>query len=318
MSKVRFHVRHDTHYAYDQPVGESRQMLRLTPRELPWQKTLSHRLQIDPEPTRQNAFVDAFGNPVLAIDLRSDHESLTVRAEGWIELAARCAEPRESPPWKQVREALAYVAGKRYDAELMVASQFCFESRHVRVKREFAAYAAACFDDDCTLLEGSSRLMERIFEDFTFDPEATTVSTPVTEVFENKRGVCQDYAHFMVSCLRSIGLAARYVSGYLLTHPAPGKPRLVGADATHAWVALFCPRNGWIEFDPTNKLRPELEHIILGWGRDFADVSPLRGVLLGGGSHDPGIEVSVVPEEEFEDFYRETDDAPAPLLPGIA
>lgn len=316
-ASIRYHLRHDTRYEYDQPVGESHQLLRLVPRNLPAQKIHSHRLEIDPQPTRQDGFVDAFGNEVRTIDLEIDHSALLIRAEAWVEVSAREQPAEAILPWQHTRLALAYSAGKHYSPEQLDACRFLYESRHVRVKREFAAYASECFGMADSLLSGATRLMERIFDEFTFDPSATTVSTPVTEVFEKKRGVCQDYAHFMISCLRSIGLPARYMSGYLLTRPPPGKPRLIGADATHAWVAVFCPSAGWIEFDPTNNIQPRMEHIVLGWGRDFADVSPLRGVLIGGGSHDPEIEVTVVPESEFHDVYRDVEDAPTPLLPGI-
>ena len=139
--------------------------------------------------------------------------------------------------------------------------------------------------------------MHKIFSEFTFDSEATQVATPLVEVLERRRGVCQDFAHLMLACLRSRGLAARYVSGYLLTQPPPGKPLLIGADASHAWVSVFCAVSGWVDFDPTNNVRPALEHITLAWGRDFSDVSPLRGVILGGGSHDPQVRVTVIPLE---------------------
>ncbi len=140
--------------------------------------------------------------------------------------------------------------------------------------------------------------MEKIFREFAFDAQATQVATPLSEVLERRRGVCQDFAHLMLACLRSRGLAARYVSGYLLTRPPPGQPRLIGADASHAWVSLYCPRNGWVDFDPTNNILPDREHITLAWGRDFSDVSPLRGVILGGGSHDPEVRVTVLPVAE--------------------
>ncbi|MCB1912334.1 MAG: transglutaminase family protein [Rhodocyclaceae bacterium] len=318
MSELRYHIRHDTRYEYDQPVGESRQMLRLTPRDLPWQRCLSHRLVVEPQPTRSNDFVDDFGNRVRTLHLQSDHDALIIRAESWVAL-----EPRNWPAledslnWERVRSALAYQAGRHFPPDLLDANRFLFESRHVRVKREFADYADECFPEGVPILIGAKHLMNRIFDEFTFDPEATTVSTPVTEVFEKRRGVCQDFAHFMLSCLRSIGLAARYMSGYLLTRPPEGKPRLIGADATHAWIAVYCPESGWVDFDPTNNVMPDLQHITLGWGRDFADISPLRGVLLGGGSHDPEIEVTVVPEGEFDEVYAEVEDAPS-WLPGLA
>ncbi|MDY0012608.1 MAG: transglutaminase family protein [Rhodocyclaceae bacterium] len=305
MSSQRYHVLHDTIYRYDQPVGESRQLIRLSPRTLPWQKVLAHRLEIQPEPTRSADFLDGFGNPVRAIHLEADHEALLIRAESWIELAPRALpELARTPSWESVRDTLAYRAGRRYPPEVLEATAFRFESTHVRVKREFAHYAHQAFGTGRPVLDGVRALMGRIFEEFTFDPEATDVSTPVTDVFATKRGVCQDFSHFMISCLRSLGLAARYTSGYLLTRPPPGKPRLVGADATHAWVSVFCPGLGWVDFDPTNDLLPGLEHITLGWGRDFADVSPLRGVILGGGSHEPAIAVTVVPESEFDQVYE--------------
>lgn len=301
---LRYHVLHDTAYHYDQPVGESRQLLRLSPRTLPWQNCLAHRIEVHPEPSRIDEFVDGFGNAVTSLHLEADHAQLLIRAESWIELLPRAMLPvGESAPWESVHQDLAYRAGRRYSPEALEATVFKFESTHVRVKREFAAYSQEVFSPERPLLDGVAALMERIHEEFSFDPEATDVSTPVTEVFAKKRGVCQDFSHFMISCLRSIGLPARYVSGYLLTRPPPGKPRLIGADATHAWVSVYCPRQGWVDFDPTNNLQPNLEHITVGWGRDFADVSPLRGVILGGGEHEPEISVTVVPEQEFDLVY---------------
>lgn len=301
---LRYHILHDTAYHYDQPVGESRQLVRLTPRALDWQRSLAHRIEVQPEPSRIDEFIDGFGNPVTSLHLEADHDELLIRAESWIELLPRqILAPAISPAWETVREVLSYRAERRLAAEALEATVFKFESTHVRVKREFAAYALEVFGPGRPLLDGVAGLMERIHEEFTFDPEATDVSTPVTEVFATRRGVCQDFSHFMISCLRSLGLAARYVSGYLLTRPPPGKARLVGADATHAWVAVFCPRQGWVDFDPTNNLQPGLEHITVGWGRDFADVSPLRGVILGGGEHEPEISVTVVPEREFDLVY---------------
>jgi transglutaminase-like putative cysteine protease len=152
-------------------------------------------------------------------------------------------------------------------------------------------------------VEAADALMRMIHRDFRFDATATETFTPVEQAFKARRGVCQDFSHIMIACLRSVGLAARYMSGYILTHPPEGKERLVGADATHAWVAVFVPDFGWLELDPTNALRPDLEHITLGWGRDFSDITPMRGVLLGGGDHEPEIAVTVVPEEEFASLY---------------
>jgi transglutaminase-like putative cysteine protease len=167
----------------------------------------------------------------------------------------------------------------------------------VHLKRSFVEFSESCFPPGRPLLLGVQALMEKIFNEFTFDAEATQVATPLVEVLEKRRGVCQDFAHLMLACVRSRGLAARYISGYLLTQPPPGQPRLIGADASHAWVSVFCPVLGWVDFDPTNNVQPALEHITLAWGRDFSDVSPLRGVILGGGSHDPEVRVTVMPLE---------------------
>jgi transglutaminase-like putative cysteine protease len=182
--------------------------------------------------------------------------------------------------------------------EILEACRYRFESPYVHLKQSFVEFSAGCFPKGEPLLLCAQALMEKIFDEFTFDGEATQVATPLVEVLQTRRGVCQDFAHLMLACLRSRGLAARYVSGYLLTQPPPGQPRLIGADASHAWVSVFCPVLGWVDFDPTNNIQPALEHISLAWGRDFSDVSPLRGVILGGGNHDPDVRVTVMPLSE--------------------
>jgi len=302
MHDAVYHIVHETSYQYALPVRLSHQMLRLTPRSLPWQTCTSHAINIDPAPQNLRMLYDSFGNPLQAFSLDQDHTSLEVYAESWVELSQRPL-PMLTLPWEQVTDILTYRAGRQLPDDVLEASRFLFESSHVRVKRDFARYAADCFTPGLPLLDGVSALMRRIFNEFTFDPLATTVSTPVTEVFINKRGVCQDYAHFMLSCLRSLGLAARYVSGYLLTQPPPGQARLIGADASHAWVSVYCPGTDglggyWIDADPTNGIFPEISHITLGWGRDFLDVSPLRGVLIGGGEQSMKVAVTVTPSDE--------------------
>lgn len=302
MHDAVYHIVHETSYQYALPVRLSHQMLRLTPRSLPWQTCTSHAINIDPAPQNLRMLYDSFGNPLQAFSLDQDHTSLEVYAESWVELSQRPL-PMLTLPWEQVTDILTYRAGRQLPDDVLEASRFLFESSHVRVKRDFARYAADCFTPGLPLLDGVSALMRRIFNEFTFDPLATTVSTPVTEVFINKRGVCQDYAHFMLSCLRSLGLAARYVSGYLLTQPPPGQARLIGADASHAWVSVYCPGTDglggyWIDADPTNGIFPEISHITLGWGRDFLDVSPLRGVLIGGGEQTMKVAVTVTPSDE--------------------
>lgn len=299
---TKYVVIHETKYGYEHPVGLSRQILHLSPRELPWQSVTAHEITVTPEPGAGVAGArDAFGNPTSSFSIDTDHDELVVRAESSVVVTPRQYPPDDaSPAWDAVRERLAYRAGRRPAPLDLDAARFLFESMRVRNKRELAAWTSNCFPPGAPMLRGVRALMERIHREFKFDPTATTISTPVMDVFAKKRGVCQDFAHLMLSCLRSIGLAARYVSGYVLTRPPPGRPRLVGADASHAWVSVYCPEHGWVDADPTNAVFPSLEHVTLGWGRDYDDVIPLRGVLLGGGEHELSVAVTVVPAEEAE------------------
>jgi transglutaminase-like putative cysteine protease len=300
-------VVHETKYGYEQPVGLSRQIVRLAPRNTPWQTCRAHALSVSPEPEVLGTSLDAFGNALTSLCIEADHDSLTVRAESWVDVTARAwPEDDATPPWDEVQARLAYRAGRRPRPADLEATRFLFESTRVRNKRDLATWTAECFPPRTPLLVGVRALMHRIHDGWKFDPKATTVSTPVMEVFEKRRGVCQDFAHLMLSCLRSIGLAARYVSGYLLTTPPPGRPRLVGADASHAWVSVYCPDVGWVDADPTNRVFPSLEHVTLAWGRDYDDVIPLRGVLLGGGAHALDIAVTVVPAPEYQSLFGAT------------
>ncbi|SDH16724.1 transglutaminase family protein [Propionivibrio dicarboxylicus] len=299
MDIARYHVIHETRYDYESPVSLSRQLLHLTPRACPWQRSIAHEIVIAPTPGVDRVRVDSFGNPVRQFAIEAPHGSLLVRAESRIEVRSRRLDATAfaAPEWESVRDRLAYGV---LPVELE-ASIYLFESPYTRVKREFAAYAAPSFTPGRPLLDAVRDLMQRVFRDFRYDAGATTVATPVLTVLEQRRGVCQDFAHLMISCLRSLGLSARYVSGYLLTRPPPGKPRLVGADASHAWLSVFCPDVSggiWVDFDPTNNVLPDREHITVAWGRDFGDVSPLRGVILGGDAHQPEVAVTVLPYEE--------------------
>ncbi|WP_341675021.1 transglutaminase family protein [Niveibacterium sp. SC-1] len=312
MSPHRYFVSHLTEYDYRGPVALARHSLHLTPRALPWQQVESHEIRVSPQGAQRHRDEDAFGNPVEHLTISQAHDRLSVLAESWLSISARPpVSESDSPAWESVREALVFRAGRPPHPAELEASQFLFESRHVRLKRELAHWAAASFDPDQPLLAGVRALSERIHAEFEFDSDATHVATPVREVLETGRGVCQDFAHLMLSGLRSLGLAARYMSGYLLTTPPPGQPRLLGADASHAWVAVWCPVHGWVEYDPTNGICAGEGHITLGWGRDFADVTPLRGVLHGGGGHEPEIEVSVVPEAEYEALMQPATEAVA-------
>ncbi len=299
---VRYHVLHETRYDYGSPVSLSQQQLHLAPRKLGWQEIETQEIDIEPAPGWRRDGLDAFDNPTTWIAFHAPHDHLLIRSRMTVGIMPHLPEAiEESQPWEQVRDQLAYDASAPSPEDLD-AVRFLFESPHVRVKHELAAYAADCFPPDCPVLVGARNLMAKIFREFKFDPEATTVSTPVLEVLEKKRGVCQDFAHLMIACLRALGLSARYVSGYLLTRPPPGKPRLIGADASHAWVSVYapCSENHWVDFDPTNNLLPDTQHITVAVGRDFSDISPLRGIILGGGGTEPEVAVTVVPLDEEE------------------
>ena len=275
----------------------SHQVLRLSPRAMPHQTTVSHEVVVTPQPAFRVDGQDAFGNPVTRLQIDLPHDSLSVDSHMDVTVYARPArDAADSLPWNQVAEQLVY-APHALDAEDLEARRYRSESPYVRVKQEFSRYAASCFTPGRPVLAAAEALMHKIFADFTYAPGVTQIATPLLEVLRGRRGVCQDYAHVMIACLRSQGLAARYVSGYLRTLPREGEPRsdLVGADASHAWVAVYAPPFGWVALDPTNDLRVGRDHVTIAWGRDFGDVSPLRGVILGGGEHELSVNVSVQP-----------------------
>ena len=299
---ARYVIHHETEYRYDSVVSVSHQALHLMPPTLPYQRCHGHRLRIEPAPTHRVEEIDGFGNPLTRLEIDTPHRELLVAAEMDIEIDARTAafDPHDSPSWEDAVAALAYRGGHLPTAAALDANRYRFESPYVRWNSDIAHFARAQFAAGTPLLRACARLMQRIHREFRFDANATQIATPVAEVLENRHGVCQDFAHLMIACLRSLGLPARYMSGYLLTHPPAGRPRLIGADASHAWVAVYCPGapGGWVEFDPTNKLLPDTEHIALAVGRDVSDVSPLRGIILGGGGHEPEVAVTVLPLEE--------------------
>jgi len=293
-----YRIRHLTRYEYGGEVMHSHQMLRLMPRAMPHQTTLAHSLTITPQPIVRVESEDAFGNPVTRVQLDRPHETLTVDAQ--MEVEVRMRPPRkaeDSQPWNELAASLRYTAMPLTPEELEVR-RYLSESPYVRVKRSFGEFAADCFPEGAPVLACAERLMRKIHGEFTYAPGETQVMTPLLEVLDAKRGVCQDYAHIMIACLRAQGLAARYVSGYLRTLPKTGKAteaQLIGADASHAWIAVHAPPFGWVALDPTNDRRVGRDHVTLAWGRDFGDVSPLRGVILGGGDHELTVNVSVRP-----------------------
>lgn len=305
-----YELLHDTTYRYTSPVLLSQQVAHLRPRESLRQRLVSYVLEIDPAPAQRRERTDFFGNPVSCFSLYAPHDRLTVRARSRVGvLAPDWPAPAASLPWEAARDYLldALSGHAPLQAEARDAGQYRFASPFVALGAEaarYADYALQSFTPERPLLEAAAALSARIHADFRFDPAATDVATPVAQVFAARRGVCQDFSQLMIACLRSLGLAARYVSGYLLTEPPPGQARLVGADASHAWVGVWCPGVGWVEFDPTNDMQPGDGHITLAWGRDYGDVCPLRGVILGGAGHAAEVAVTVMPVEAACDDIR--------------
>lgn len=288
---MRYAIDHTTTYKYRDEVSVSHHLARLRPRQLSGQRCLRHEQLVEPSPSAQSAHDDYFGNAVTFFAIHEPHAQLEVRARSEVVVSTADLPPfAETPSWESVRD------GFREDVapEDLDAYEFVFDSALIKTTTEFAAYATESFPKQRPLLEGVADLTRRIHQEFTFDAKATSVATPLDEVFKSRRGVCQDFAQFQIACLRALGLPARYVSGYLETKPPPGRPRLAGADASHAWLSVYCPEAGWVDIDPTNNLTPANRHITVAWGRDFSDVSPVRGVILGGGEHALRVAVDVI------------------------
>ena len=290
----RYHVRHETVYNYGGNVAHSHQLLHLTPRNSALQACSSRTIHLDPRPSTRSEYLDAFGNLTTRLEYDSPHDRLAVLAEVAVEVRAPPVASADATfPWEKTRDALIY-SGAPMTPETLNACRFRMESSCAQIKHEFYEYGADCFSAGCPTLAGAEALMHKIHRDFAYAPGSTDIRTSAVDAFAARRGVCQDFAHIMIACLRSRGLAASYVSGYLRTLPPAGAPAdWVGADASHAWVSLFSPPFGWIDLDPTNDVRISTGHIVVAWGRDFGDVSPLRGVLIGGGRHTLSVCVSV-------------------------
>jgi transglutaminase-like putative cysteine protease len=287
-----YKIVHRTTYRYKYPVSVGTHVACLKPRALPHHKLSRSELRIQPRPSTRTERVDFFGNVLCFFTIREPHRELMVEARSEVRIEGN-ATPRPQPPlpWEEAARSVAH----DHSPAGLEAYQFRFESPRIRVRPEFADYALQSFTPGRPMPEALLDLTARIHKDFRFDSKATSVRTPVEEVFKKRRGVCQDFAHVQIACLRSLNLAARYVSGYLRTYPPPGQPRLVGADASHAWVSAYCPGIGWLDVDPTNNLVPSNGHVTLAWGRDYGDVSPLRGLILGGGAHKLQVGVDMEP-----------------------
>jgi transglutaminase-like putative cysteine protease len=305
---MELRVLHRTSYHYPVAVDMSQHMLHLCPREGPRQRLLSHRLDIQPPPAAQHHSSDAFGNRRCFFAQQAPHESLSVLADSLVQTQ----EPRPLPedghwatlPWEAAREHFRYRVHAPYEA----AAEFLFASPLVTRDPRFVQWAEPAFAPGRPLLQAARALMERIHQGLRYETASTEVNTPPLQALEQGKGVCQDFAHIFIACLRSLGLPARYVSGYLLTQPPPGRPRLIGADASHAWAALYLPGPGgepgeWFHFDPTNRRcawdSPGEDYVTLAIGRDFSDVSPMRGVIQGGAQHRLEVAVTVAPPGEI-------------------
>jgi transglutaminase-like putative cysteine protease len=288
---IRYRLVHETRYRYGAPVTLGHHQARLIPLDCATQRCRSWRIHIEPAPAVYREQHDYQGNRVAYFSVEQAHEALAVTAVSEVEVSgpAPGLAPVPDLPWERGRDRIREIAG----GEQVAVHDYALDSALVVVEPGVAEYAAPSFSPGGGLLESVGDLMARIHREFTYDPAFSTISTPLREVLVHRRGVCQDFAHLAIACIRSRGLAARYVSGYLETDPPPGGERLTGADASHAWFSVYVPGSGWVDFDPTNNQVPLDRHITLARGRDFADVTPLKGVLYGGGAHTLSVAVTV-------------------------
>src|SRR6185436_10841145 len=299
MKKLLYEIAHTTIYNYVEEVSISQHLLRLTPRHYHKQRCLFHEVVIIPEARTLSVRGDYFGNSTHFVSVEVPHQQFVITSCSRVAVGLGfIPEPLETPGWETVRARCR----DDHSGHTLEAHEFIYPSPLVSQTDDFTDYAKLSFVSRRPILDAVSDLARRIHEDFTFDQTATNVTTPVADVFKGRRGVCQDFAHFLIACLRSHGVPARYVSGYLETDPAPGQLKLRGADASHAWVSFFCPGLGWLDIDPTNNCFPSLRHITTGWGRDYDDVCPIRGVLVGGQSQKLTVSVDVVACGALEDL----------------
>ncbi|MBS0242735.1 MAG: transglutaminase family protein [Proteobacteria bacterium] len=287
-----FDVSHRTAYRYQSPVTQSQHLVHLAPRTAARQRILRHSLMIEPAPSWRSDFTDYFGNPSSVLGIEEEHSEFVIHSRTSIEVTPRPAVPFETGlAAEQVMAAVAR-SGNQIDLDVV---QYALPSPATLATEAVIRYATPSFPQGRPALAGAWDLTTRIFKEFTFDSTATDVTTPVGEVLAKRRGVCQDFAHLALACCRAMRLPARYVSGYLLTRPPPGKPKLQGADASHAWISVWVPEAGWVDLDPTNGSMPSEEPITFAYGREYGDVSPVSGILIGGGSHLIEVAVDVTP-----------------------
>lgn len=293
---MRYRVRHITEYEYEQPVNACYNRAHLLPRETQFQHTSVPRVSITPTPSSGSRRVDYFGNREYHFTIHDPHRSLSIEVVTDIKLSDTRIDPMAQLQYgntcQQVTDLLQNIVNNQSDIESLYAKEFILDSSMIKASQQLKDYAIDCFENDKPLLSAVRDLTSKIYHEFEYDPNFTTIATPLDEVLAHRKGVCQDFAHLAIGCLRSLGYPARYISGYLETLPPPGQKKMIGADASHAWFAVFSPGEGWFEFDPTNDTVPVDQHIVTAWGRDYSDVSPLRGVILGGG-HTQKLDVSV-------------------------
>ena len=300
------HITHTTTYHYTPQVNTAQHMAHLLPRNLASQTVRQAELSISPTPAARSEHVDVYGNPRTFFSLPTAHTELSITATSWVETHSidTPTDPKKTPAWEKVRDHFLYHAGAAWDA----ANEFVFASSYVPIDAAFADYARTTFSANKPVLQAACELMTRIHQEFTYASQSTDINTPAHEALQKRQGVCQDFAHILLACLRTQGLAARYVSGYLLTEPPEGQPRLIGSDASHAWVSVYvpdvqddtlCTHGQWFDLDPTNNRwglnSPGVDYVTLALGRDYGDVSPVRGVIHGGASHTLEVGVTVMP-----------------------
>ena len=287
---MHYRVKHITEYLYHGRVSHCYNMAHLTPRNTSRQRCINSNVDVLPKPSSQSYRVDYFDNTAYHFEIQKPHNKLVITSTSEVQTATQPGA-LDLHMGISCRDA-RHVMFQSRNADILMAREYLMDSPMVRASSELREYAEALFEDEKPLMVAVKELTSKIYTEFEYSPASTTIATPVHEVMATRKGVCQDFAHLMIGCLRSLGYAARYVSGYIETLPPPGQEKLVGADATHAWVEVFSPGEGWFEYDPTNDCMAHEQHIVTGWGRDFYDVTPLCGVIYGGGEN-PVLSVSV-------------------------
>jgi transglutaminase-like putative cysteine protease len=287
---VKYRINHQTEYFYADRVPLCHNVIRLRPRDTAFQTCERSELSILPVPADQREHLDYFGNHAIWIAVQEPHHSLKIEMTSEVNVNS-CTLPADltGPAWDQVPSLIS----NGLDPTILAAREYTFDSPYITRCAELAAYAKPDFPPGAPLVTCIMNLTHRIFDEFIFDTDATTIGTPLLEILHHHHGVCQDFAHLQIGCMRSLGLPARYISGYLVTKPPPGQRRLIGADASHAWISAYIPNFGWLDFDPTNDTMPNDQHITIGWARDYDDLSPVKGVTIGGHRHSLEFSVDV-------------------------